>query len=123
MKEQSVDRLTENSNENGPCLVHLSTPTLPKSALESLIEELEAGVWDTRSGQEPAAAPLREAHPALDTQRSARAPAGRSERCWHCHGEGLCDCSTCGTMKPQIVWTAGRCAACRGAGAIQRRIQ
>jgi hypothetical protein len=46
-----------------------------------------------------------------------------SAQCQHCRGEGLCDCSTCGTMKPHIVWTAGRCAACRGAGAIQRRIQ
>jgi hypothetical protein len=33
--------------------------------------------------------------------------------CWHCGGSGECDCSTCGLMKPSVVWAAGQCAACK----------
>lgn len=33
--------------------------------------------------------------------------------CWHCDGSGQCDCSTCGVMKPSVVWTVGECMTCK----------
>ena len=33
--------------------------------------------------------------------------------CWHCAGSGECNCSTCGVMKPSVVWAAGKCVACK----------
>lgn len=36
-----------------------------------------------------------------------------SVTCWHCVGLGVCDCSTCGVMKPSVVWSAGECVACK----------
>lgn len=33
--------------------------------------------------------------------------------CWHCSGSGECDCSTCGVMKPSVVWAAGGCVVCK----------
>jgi hypothetical protein len=35
------------------------------------------------------------------------------QSCWHCGGSGECDCSTCGVMRPAVVWTAGECVACK----------
>jgi hypothetical protein len=33
--------------------------------------------------------------------------------CWHCGGSGECNCSTCGVMKPFVMWAAGECVACK----------
>jgi hypothetical protein len=33
--------------------------------------------------------------------------------CWHCGGARESDCSTCGVMKPSVVWAAGKCVACK----------
>lgn len=33
--------------------------------------------------------------------------------CWHCGGSGDCDCSTCGVMRPSVIWAAGVCVACK----------
>jgi hypothetical protein len=40
--------------------------------------------------------------------------------CWHCGGSGECNCSTCGVLKPSVVWAAGECVACK---ARRRRVQ
>ncbi len=33
--------------------------------------------------------------------------------CWHCGGSGECNCSTCGVIKPSVVWSMGECVACK----------
>ena len=40
-------------------------------------------------------------------------PTPAAANCWHCGGSGECNCSTCGVMKPSVVWAAGECVACR----------
>ena len=42
---------------------------------------------------------------------SARIPVAAT--CWHCGGSHECNCSTCGLMKPSVVWAAGECVACK----------
>lgn len=37
--------------------------------------------------------------------------------CWHCGGSGECNCTTCGIMKPSVVWAAGECLACKARNA------
>jgi len=37
----------------------------------------------------------------------------KATACWHCCGLGECNCSTCGVMKPSVVWSAGECVACK----------
>jgi hypothetical protein len=50
---------------------------------------------------------VREAKPAiLEVLRKAKT-------CWHCGGSGECNCSTCGVMKPSVVWAAGECVTCK----------
>jgi TubC N-terminal docking domain len=44
---------------------------------------------------------------------SVAIPARIPATCWHCSGKGECDCSTCGVMKPSVVWAAGECVACK----------
>jgi hypothetical protein len=69
---------------------------------------------------------VREAKPAiLEVLRRlpsncATTPAQISETvtCWHCSGSGECNCSTCGVMKPSVVWTAGECVACKSRKAL-----
>lgn len=51
---------------------------------------------------------VREAKPAI-----LKVLRSRSSTCWHCDGTGQCECSTCGVMKPSVIWAAGRCMACR----------
>ena len=42
---------------------------------------------------------------------SAQIP--ETAKCWHCGGSRECNCSTCGVMKPSVVWAAGECVACK----------
>jgi hypothetical protein len=44
---------------------------------------------------------------------SAAIPARIPATCWHCSGSGECNCSTCGVMKPSVVWAVGECVACK----------
>lgn len=39
-------------------------------------------------------------------------PVGQP-RCWHCGGSGRCKCSSCGVMKPVVIWAEGDCVACK----------
>jgi len=50
---------------------------------------------------------VREAKPAI--LEVLRQPA----TCWHCDGSGACDCSTCGVMRPSVIWAEGECVACK----------
>jgi hypothetical protein len=73
-----------------------------KSDLDTLIEELEAGVWSSLSNTSATGEP--------QTSVLNRALL---EPCWHCGGSGECGCSTCAVMKPAVIWAAGECVACK----------
>jgi hypothetical protein len=142
-----VDTLTEKLNKNGGCSVNLSTPSIMKSALDSLIEELEAE-FSTISA--PPKVPLSGHVRSVEPQHAPNArpatcyelepgvwirrpwagcttvkPEARGEprkvavTCWHCGGSGRCGCSSCGVMWPQVTWAAGECLACRAGVRVQ----
>lgn len=49
----------------------------------------------------------------LSNDATAPAQVPAKAMCWHCSGSGECNCSTCGVMKPSVVWAAGECVACK----------
>jgi hypothetical protein len=59
----------------------------------------------------PAIMEVLRTRPAYSATIPARIPT--TTTCWHCGGSGECNCSTCGVMKPSVVWAAGECVACK----------
>lgn len=76
----------------------------PRRALDGA---LLARVWDSKPAILEVLRKLPSNCAATPTQISATAT------CWHCGGSGECNCSTCGVMKPSVVWAAGECVACK----------
>jgi len=104
---------------------------MSEAAAEILTELRERGVSVTVEGDILCLKPrraldnrllalVRDAKPAIleflrrPPLRSTAAPAP----CWHCGGSGECNCSTCGMMKPSVVWAAGECVACKARKAL-----
>ena len=40
----------------------------------------------------------------------------QKEVCWHCFGEKICSCASCGFHSSEWKWNKGKCVACKGAG-------
>jgi len=83
-----------------------------KTALDGLIEALEAGAWTppTRTGDRPPASRVAEAAP--DRQKSPSV-------CWHCLGERQCSCISCaeGATGDQLI---APCVVCRSSEWLRR---
>jgi hypothetical protein len=108
-----VDRWTENSNVYAVSVVHLSTGSVMKSALDSLIDSLEQGTWKPKGE-------LSLAPDAPTIPGSAKLPLQETRTCWHCRGEMCCGCSTCASG---FLTESGECMVCKGTGQLWRWIQ
>lgn len=108
-----MDTWTQNLNVYAACPVHLSTDSVMKSDLESLIENLERGTWKPKDELSLTAdAPVE-----ADALKPSRQ---RARTCWHCNGTARCDCTTCA---PGFLSESGKCVVCKGTGHIKQWIQ
>jgi hypothetical protein len=86
-------------------------------AAEVLTELRSRGVSVTVEGEILCLKPKRALDDALLARVRGAKPAilevlRKPATCWHCSGTGECD-STCGVMKPSVMWVAGECVACK----------
>jgi|HubBroStandDraft_6_1064221.scaffolds.fasta_scaffold888924_2 hypothetical protein len=102
---QAAEILTELSGRGVSVTVEGDILCLkPRRALD---DALLARVRDSK----PAILEVLRKDPSSYAETPAQVPATMT--CWHCCGSGECNCSTCGVMKPLVMWAAGECVACK----------